>query len=145
MKGRPKVYAAAIGVWFVFGLVAFALGAARELSLTPLIGEHAAHVVGTFAVVAAFLGIMYFFIRLVRERCTSGDFWMIGLLWLAMTASFEFLFFHFVGGKSWTELLADYNVAQGRIWVLVLMTTFFGPPAIHSVLRRRTGDGKGQR
>lgn len=140
MKGGRKVYGAAIGVWFVFLVVAFALGTLRELAVRPLVGEHPAHVVGTLAVVAAFLGIMVIFVWRGRDRCSTGDFWLIGLLWLAMTASFEFLFFHFVGGKSWEDLLADYNVAEGRIWVLVLLTTLLGPPANHAVLKKRASD-----
>ena len=145
MIGRPKAYLAALGVWFVFLVVAFTLGTVRELVVTPLTGEDGAHIVGTLAVVAAFLGIMLIFVQRVRDDCTSGDFWLIGLLWLAMTVCFEFLFFHFVGGKPWDELLADYNVAQGRIWILVLLTTLLGPPAIHAILRGRANDGKAQR
>jgi len=79
----------------------------------------------------------------VLERlrgCSTGDLWLIGLLWLLMTAGFEFLFFHFGGGKSWPELLADDNLPQGRIWLLVLATTLFGPPTIHAILRRKTDE-----
>jgi len=142
---RLRVYFSSIGVWFVFLVVAFAFGTLRELALTPLIGEHAAHIVGTLVVVVAFVGITVVFVQRARRCCPSSDFWSIGVLWLAMTASFEFLFFHFVGGKSWSELLADYNVAQGRIWVLVLLTTFLGPVAIDAVLRRQANHGKQDR
>lgn len=145
MKRSGTVYFGAVGVWLMFLVVAFTLGAVRELALRPLIGEHAAHIVGTLAVVAAFLGITALFVGRVRDRCSPGDFWWIGLLWLVMTASFEFLFFHFVAGKPWDELLAEYNVAEGRIWVLVLLSTLLGPPAIHALLQRRTGQGEGDR
>jgi hypothetical protein len=39
---------------------------------------------------------------------------------MALTVTFEFLFFHFFGGHPWSELLAHYNVANGRVWVLIL-------------------------
>lgn len=137
---KRKLYLAAVGTWVVFLVVAFSLAALRELALTPLMGEKAAHVVGTLAVIAVFLGIMIVFVRRFRGRCSACDFWWIGLMWLLMTASFELLFFHYVGGKSWSELLADYNVLAGRIWVLVLATTLFGPPAVHAMLRRKARD-----
>ena len=41
--------------------------------------------------------------------------------------AFEFLAGHYVFGTPWSELLADYNVFRGRIWVLVLITTATAP------------------
>lgn len=145
MRRNPKFYLSAIVVWFVFLVVAFSLGTGRELLVRPLIGDYAAHIVGTLLVVIAFLGIIVFFVQRVRDRCTLRDFWLIGLLWLAMTVSFEFLFFHYVVGKPWDDLLADYNVAQGRLWVLVLLTTLLGPPVIYSLLSRRAEGANGHR
>ena len=52
-----------------------------------------------------------------------------------MTLAFEFLFFHYAAGKPWEVLLADYNVLQGRIWVLVPLTELFGPPLIGWLMR----------
>jgi hypothetical protein len=51
----------------------------------------------------------------------------IGLLWLALTVAFEFLAGHFVFRTPWHRLLADYNLAAGRIWVLVPVTTAIAP------------------
>jgi len=33
-----------------------------------------------------------------------------------------------LAGKSWEALLADYNLLDGRVWILVLLTELFGPP-----------------
>lgn len=134
---KRSVYAVAVGIWFVLLLVAFGLGTLRELFLTPIVGDATAHVLGTLAVVVFFLGIMFLFVGRFWRGSSRPDFWLIGLMWLVMTASFEFLFFHFVVGKPWSALLADYNVANGRIWVLVLAATLFGPPLIHAILRQR--------
>ena len=40
---------------------------------------------------------------------------------------FEFGIGHFVFKKPWPELLADYNIAKGRIWILVLVATATAP------------------
>jgi apolipoprotein N-acyltransferase len=40
---------------------------------------------------------------------------------LLATIAFEFGFGHFVAGHSWSKLLADYNVFNGRLWLLVLV------------------------
>lgn len=144
MKSRRKAHLSAVGVWFLFLIVAFALGAAREIFVTPVVGKGVAHVVGTLTSVAVFVGITFFFVWRSRQSCRAGDFWVIGLLWTAMTLGFEFLFFHFVAGRPWEELLADYNVAGGRIWILVPLTTLFGPPAINAILRRAASAGGAQ-
>jgi hypothetical protein len=50
-------------------------------------------------------------------------------VWLLLTVAFEFLAGHYLFGHAWDRLLADYNLAGGRIWVLVLATTMFAPLA----------------
>jgi hypothetical protein len=47
-----------------------------------------------------------------------------------MTATSEFGFDHWVAGEKWSEPLADYDVAEGRSWGLVLAWTAFGPLAV---------------
>ena len=44
-----------------------------------------------------------------------------------MTLAFEFGFFHYIMGVPWEILLADYNVAKGRIWPLVLAADLLAP------------------
>ena len=132
---KQRVYLLALAVWLLLFVVAFSLGAVRELLIAPAIGEPSAHVVGTLAFVAVLLGITVAFVRRIRPRCSLTDLWLVGLLWLALTLAFEFLFFHYAAGKPWEVLLADYNVLQGRIWVLVPLTELFGPPLIGWLIR----------
>jgi hypothetical protein len=51
----------------------------------------------------------------------------VGLLWLLMTLTFEFVIGHFVFRTSWEKLLADYDLSRGRIWPLVLLTCLVSP------------------
>ncbi len=46
---------------------------------------------------------------------------------LVMTIAFEFLFGRLVSGCSWNDLLHDYNLCAGRVWVLVLIWTAIAP------------------
>ena len=48
-------------------------------------------------------------------------------MWLALTVSFEFLGGHFLFGQPWQRLLADYDLLDGRVWVLVLVVTALAP------------------
>ncbi len=132
---KQRVYPLALAVWLLLFAVAFSLGAVRELLIAPAIGGPWAHVVGTLAFVAVLLGITVAFVRRIRPGCSLTDLWLIGVLWLALTLGFEFLFFRYAAGKPWEVLLADYNVVQGRIWVLVPLTELFGPPLIGWLVR----------
>ena len=51
----------------------------------------------------------------------------IASVWLAMTVTFEFVFGHYVDGASWRELLADYNLFNGRLWPIVLASIGAAP------------------
>ena len=50
-----------------------------------------------------------------------------GALWLAMTLAFEFLAGHFLFGKPWPVLVADYNLLRGRVWIFVPLVTLLAP------------------
>ena len=130
------IYLRAVGVWFVFLLIAFGVGAVREGVMRPRMGEPKAHVLGTLIAVSLMMLVIYAFIRRVHGSCSMTDLILIGVLWLIMTVAFEFGFFHFVMGRSWEALLTDYNVRRGRIWVLVLATVLLGPIIVGTLMKR---------
>ncbi len=129
------VYLWAVGVWFVFLVIAFGVGAVREGLLRPRIGEPRAHVIGTLIAVTLMMLVIYAFIRQIHESCLMTDLILIGVLWLVMTVAFEFGFSHFVMGKPWENLLADSNVPRGRILVLVLATVLLGPIIVGTLMK----------
>jgi hypothetical protein len=53
--------------------------------------------------------------------------------WLALTVAFEFVFGRLVAKQSWSDLVADYNLARGRTWPLVLAWIAIGPAAMARV------------
>jgi hypothetical protein len=58
---------------------------------------------------------------------SSAELIAVGLLWLVLTVAFESLLGHYVSGATWETQLADYNILRGRLWPLVLLTTFLAP------------------
>jgi hypothetical protein len=117
----------ALLIWLLLAALAVSAGIAREALLTPRIGAEAAHVVGTFVVVAAFLLAIGLTIGWIVPELAVSRLWLVGGLWLVLTVAFEFGFGHFVAGHSWSRLLRDYDVLAGRIWVLVLLTVLLAP------------------
>ena len=113
-------------VWFGLMLAAIANGFIRESVLLPGLGAAKAHVVSTILLCALILAVSWTAMPWIAPR-SVGDALQVGGLWLAMTLAFEFGFGRLVAHKSWAELLADYDVASGRIWPLVLLSTFAAP------------------
>jgi hypothetical protein len=115
-------------IWCAIIPIAIANGAVRDLLIAPRTGDAPAHVVSTVLLCGAILLWTWLTIGWVRPVDTRAAV-RIGLVWLAVTVAFEFLAGHFVFRTPWHRLLADYNLAAGRIWVLVPATTAIAPVA----------------
>lgn len=115
----------AMAVWSILLIVAFINGFFREAVLSPALGPETAHVVSTLMLCAGILAAAYFLVPWIRPQ-GARDCVGIGALWLVLTLAFEFGFGR-LGGRSWGELLADYDLTSGRVWVLVLIATALAP------------------
>jgi hypothetical protein len=120
------VYIHAVVIWFAILVVAIANGAVRVDLLIPRFGEELGHVLSTISLCVAIYAVTWASIPWIGAS-SRNDALGVGLLWVAMTVAFEFLGGHYLFGTPWPELLADYNVVRGRIWILVLLTTAVAP------------------
>ncbi len=120
------MYLRSVVTWVALAVLAVANGAVRNALISPRIGESGGHVVATGMLCALIILVTMSLIKWLGPE-SGNDAVKIGLLWLLMTVAFEFLAGHFLFGHPWSRLFADYNVAKGRVWVLVLIATFFAP------------------
>jgi hypothetical protein len=90
-------------------------------------GDAPAHALSSVTLAIAIIVLVWFSIGWMAPA-TVTDAWAIGGLWLGLTLAFEFLAGHYLFGTPWRELLADYDVLRGRLWVLVLIATLVSPP-----------------
>ena len=124
----------AVAVWLLLLVAAIVNGAVRQSVLLPAMGEQAARVMSTIMLSGVIFGIgwlMSGFLNLVSSR----EAWLVGALWLGLILAFEFLGGHFLFGTPSSKLLEDYNVAQGRIWILVLFVTALTPVIVRQLER----------
>ena len=119
-----------IVVWLLLLVAAIANGAIRQAWLVPWLGETAGHVASTMALSGLIFGIGWILSGWI-DLATAAEAWLLGVVWLGLTVAFEFIAGRFLFGASWEKLLADYNVAEGRIWVFVLVTTLLTPRLVH--------------
>ena len=109
----------ALGVWGLLTLAMVANGVARLYLLVPLLGVRGAELASAAIGVALILAITRPFIRSLNF-VSPLEYGEIALSWMGLTVAFEFGFGHYVAGASWSALLANYDLLEGRTWPVVL-------------------------
>ncbi|MFW6017681.1 MAG: hypothetical protein ACOCPX_02545 [Halapricum sp.] len=127
----------ALAVWVGLAAVAVVNGIFREAMLVSMLGDATAHVVSTLLLTATVAVIAVLYVSRFAREADRLTLLGVGALWTFLTLAFEFGFGHYVVGKSWAVLLADYNVRAGRIWVLVPLTLLVAPPLAVRYVRRQ--------
>jgi hypothetical protein len=127
------IYLQALGVWLILAVVANLNGIGRNYGYGPFMSELSAHQLSCLTGAVLFGIVMYLFFKLTRAEFSGIDLFLIGSMWLIMTIAFEFLFGHYVIGHTWERLLQDYNLLEGRLWVLILLWTWLGPLVMGSL------------
>ncbi len=121
-----KILLIYIFAWLGLVIIAVANGIVREKLYGQSMSELSAHQLSTLIVIIL-LGIYIFVLTIVFQIQSAKQAFMISSVWMIMTVIFEFVFGHFVAGQSWTNLFMDYNILNGRVWVLVLIWIFIAP------------------
>lgn len=118
--------------WFPMIIIAIANGLFREKILTSRFNELQAHQLSTIIMIVLFSLYVWILFK-IWLPISDNQTIFIGLTWLFLTVIFEFLFGHYIAGHSWNKLLYDYNMAQGRIWILVLIWITIAPYIIYHI------------
>jgi peptidoglycan/LPS O-acetylase OafA/YrhL len=126
----------ATGAWLTLVILAIINGAIREKYINLHIGQQKGHIISSIVFCIVILFVTYFYVLLFSKGYGTEAMIDVGIYWLALTVAFEFVFGHYVAGHSWERLLADYNIFNGRIWIIVLITTFFAPLVCYNFITR---------
>ena len=116
----------AFTVWGLLLVLAVLNGGVRDTWLTPRLGDTAGRALSSVLLSLLILLATWLTIRWIGPR-TGGQALGLGALWLLLTLAFEFGAGRYAFGKSWSDLLADYDLSRGRIWILVLVVTLLAP------------------
>lgn len=131
---RPNPMRAWVIAWIGGAGIGIANGVARELTYGKCLRKSKASRLSAVTAVTAFA--VYF--RVLNRRWPLGarrDSLSVGCIWLALTVCFECGLGRLVARKSWREIGAEYDLAKGRLWPLVLAWIVLGP----EVMRRAAG------
>ena len=121
-----RLWMRTIVAWCLLLVVMFANGTARVLLLERRLGEDLARQVASVLGICVLFAAAAWFVR-ANQRATGGQLAVVGCIWLLLTLAFEFGFGRYVSHRSWSELLADYDLMRGRLWPLVLVATLVAP------------------
>jgi hypothetical protein len=112
--------------WFGLLFIAMINGALRDIVYKPFLGDLLSHQISVVIGITLF-GFFIWYLSKRWPLSSSSQAWRIGFIWLSMTVAFEFLFFHYARGVPWSTLLHDYNILEGRVWILVLVWVTIAP------------------
>lgn len=128
----------AFGVWLLLLFLAIANGAIRTLALSPYMTETAARFLSTLLLCLAIALLAHATITWVGPQ-SARQALGVGVLWCGLTLAFEFLAGHYLFRTPWDALLADYDLAAGRIWILAPVVCLLAP--LWAARRRRLLSG----
>jgi hypothetical protein len=106
--------------WVVMLVIAVANGAFRQATFAKVMPELRAHQLSTLT--GSVLIGLYIWMVIGRWPPSSGrQAWLIGFVWLLLTVAFEFFMGLVLANRLLAEVLHDYNLLAGRVWVLFLI------------------------
>lgn len=112
--------------WLAFVPIAVVNGSLRQLWYQKYTGELVGHQTSTLTGALAFVILTYFMIGDKAVKLSGEQLLGVGVFWLLLTIVFEFGM-GFVAGRSWSYMLADYNILEGRLWPLFLLVIVLTP------------------
>lgn len=125
-------------IWLCIVPVAMINGAVRDLIVAPVLGDPIARAISCLTLAGATFVVAWISIQWIGPT-DRVEAWVVGLIWLGLTLAFEFVVGHYVFGTPWEALRADYNVLQGRLWILVLAAALTAPPVMFRVVQSSSG------
>jgi hypothetical protein len=117
----------AVLTWVLMLPVAILNGIFRESVIRRSVGELRAHQLSVVTGSTGFVALVYALWRGEAGRIDDRELLRMGVAWVVATIIFEFGFGRYLRGLSWEEMLHDYNIRAGRLWVIVLVVILLSP------------------
>lgn len=121
-------------IWLLLAVIGVINGIIRVMFFEKLLSAQLAHVLSCITDIALLQSVIYFYLR--NREFIAKQLLLMGFFWLGLTVLFEFGFGHYVMGHPWERLLADYNILNGRLWSLVLLSILLGPLLWGAILKK---------
>lgn len=125
-----------MAAWVGGAVLGVVNGVIRETVYTDRVGESTANQISA-ATLIALLALYFWLLQSRWPIAATRRAFEIGGVWVFLTVLFEFGFGHYVDGKAWSELLENYDLTAGNLWLVVLAWIGIGPVVTMAVHRNR--------
>ena len=122
-----------VGFWLMLMILAIVNVNAREKLFGPHKSNLSVQQLSTLLFSSAVFFVSFVLVGLGDFTEPGNSFIFLGLIWLVLIISFEFITGHFTFSNAWKKLFADYSLLNGRIWLLVLINTLTAPRIIYKI------------
>ncbi|HEY0946152.1 MAG TPA: hypothetical protein VGD81_12825 [Opitutaceae bacterium] len=112
--------------WFLLLVVAIANGALREATFGKRMSELRAHQLSTL-IGAAGVGVLIWFVMRAWPPATARQALGVGVMWVGLTVAFECFMVVAMLRRPLADVLRDYNLWAGRVWLLFLLWLALAP------------------
>ena len=116
----------AVAVWLLVMAVEFVHGTLRWFFLRPRVGDFRSGQIGVITGSLLFLLIVYLCEPRMKLQ-SAGDGLSVGALWLVLTLAFEWSLGHYIAGRSWENMAAEYNLWRGGLMPIGLAVFALSP------------------
>lgn len=112
--------------WLIILPFMIANGIFRELVVKQVVADAVAEAISVALGIVIVVALTRWLLRPLAGKAT-GDLIRASLTLVLLTVAFEFLFGHYVDRRSWSDLLANYAIWDGKLWPIALATIAFMP------------------
>ena len=112
--------------WVPMLIIAVANGALRQAIFSKVMPELRAHQLSTL-IGSVLIGLFVWLVVRIWPPSSGRQAVLIGAIWLILTVAFEFFMGLVLAQRSLAQVLQDYNLFAGRVWVLFLAWLTFAP------------------
>lgn len=120
-------------MWIPMIFIAVINGMARDLWYKNILGEFVGRQLSTLTLIILFAIYMWVGFRMFTPESSTQAI-KIGLAWFVLTLIFEFGL-GLSTGHSWSELISDYDITKGKIWVLIPIWVGIAPSVFYNFLK----------
>ena len=112
--------------WVPMLIIAVANGALRQATFAKVMPELRAHQLSTL-IGSVSIGLFIWLVIRMWPPSSGRQAVLIGVVWLLLTVAFEFFMGLVLAHRSLAQVLHDYNLLAGRVWVLFLAWLTLAP------------------
>ena len=107
-------------------VIAVANGALRQTTYAKVMSELRAHQLSTL-IGSALIGLFIWLVIRTWSPSSAREALQIGLVWLLLTVTFECFMGLVLAHRPLSEVLYEYNLFAGRVWLLFLVWLTLAP------------------